>query len=388
MRSRSTLLAGGTALAAAALSVALIAPATADIAPNSTDIVGVGSDTVQNMMNFIADGDPLGNSAGINAVGGQNRLFSFDATPDANDRAGYLNGSAASLNATIILRAGTNPVQRPQGSGAGLKAIIADTIAPFKINYTRSSRLPTVAEQNSAIAAGFVGGLHVVKISTDKLVMAAANITNAPAALTINQVLDIYKCLPTADDFGNDVAVGGTAGGVSTGAIIPIAPQTQSGTYGSFKANLDTANGSPVTLGTCVRFAEEHDPAAITTSLVPANAISPFSEGRFNLYASSYFKDPNVVFPGGAAITSGVKLLTGVGSYVNNRGLYVVFRDADKNSPTKWQPGSSLNFVQALFLNTAPAPYVKGLDAQGAIAAGGGVPTYADCGAGPTVTTC
>ena len=93
---------------------------------------------------------------------------------------------------------------------------------------------------------------------TDKLVMAAANITNAPAALTINQVLDIYKCLPTADDFGNDVAVGGTAGGASTGPIIPIAPQTQSGTYGSFKANLDTANGSPVTLGTCVRFAEEH----------------------------------------------------------------------------------------------------------------------------------
>lgn len=383
MRSRSTLLAGGTALVAAALSVALIAPATADIAPNSFDIVGVGSDTVQNMMNFIADGDTTGSASGVNAARAKNRLFSFDATPDANDRAGYHNGSAASLNATIILRAGTNPVQRPQGSGAGLKAILADSTAPFKINYTRSSRLPTVAEQNSAIAAGFVGGLHVVKISTDRLVMAAANISNAPATLSIAQVVDIYKCLPTADDFGNDIALGGV--GPSTGAIIPIAPQTQSGTYGSFKADLDAANGSPVTLGACVRFAEEHDPAAITTSAVPANAISPFSEGRHNLYASGYFKNPNVVFPGGAAITSGVKLL---GGYVNNRGLYIVFRDADKNSATKWQPGSAQNFVQALFLNASPAPYVRGLDAQAAISAGGGIPTYVDCGAGPTVTTC
>lgn len=388
MRSRSTFLAGGTALVTAALSVALIAPATADIAPNSSDIVGVGSDTVQNMMNFIADGDTLGSSAGINAVGGKNRLFSFDATPDANDRAGYLNGSSASLNATIILRAGTSPVQRPQGSSAGIRALIADTSAPFKINYTRSSRLPSAAEQSQAIAAGFVGGLHVIKISTDRLVMAVANISNAPATLTIAQVLEIYKCSGTADDFGNDPLLGGVAGSLGTGPIIPIAPQIQSGTYSSFKANLDTANGGPVTLGACVRFAEEHDPAAITTSASPANTISPFSEGRQNLYASGYFTNPNVVFPGGAVLASGVRLLTGAGSYVNNRGLYIVFRDADKNSPTKWQPGSTQNFVQALFLNAAPAPYIRGLDAQAAIAAGGGVPTYVDCGAGPLVLTC
>ena len=113
MRSRSALLAGGTALVATALSIARIAPANADIAPSAGDIVGVGSDTVQNMANFLGDGDPFGASSGINASGGKNRFFSFGATPDANARAGYLQGSISAvekaLQPTIILRAGKSP---------------------------------------------------------------------------------------------------------------------------------------------------------------------------------------------------------------------------------------------------------------------------------------
>ena len=142
-----------------------------------------------------------------------------------------------------------------------------------------------------------------------------------------------------------------------------------------------------VPLGACVEVVEENDPTSITGSASPANSIAPFSEGRNNLYASGYFKSPAVAFPGSVApLASGVKMQ---GGYVNVRGLFIVFKDADKNSLVKWQPGSNLNFVQALFLAaspTAPAPYVSTADGQAAIASGGGTPVYVDCGSGPGVT--
>lgn len=383
MRARKPVIAGGAALAAVALSLALVPTAQADIGPQPGDVVGVGSDTVQNIMNFIADGDPSGSSAGVNAAGGRNRVFSFDATPDANDRAGYLNGSTSGalkpLNPTIVLRAGSSPVQRPNGSGSGIAALLADKTKPYKINFVRSSRLPSVTEQNTAINnSGFVGGLHVVKISTDALKIAATDATRAPASLTAAQLVDIYKCNIT-----NWNQLGGTAG-----TIVPLIPQAGSGTRSTFLADLTAANGgTAVTLGSCVQTVEENDPSAITGSSSPNDTIAPFSEGRDNLYNSGYFYDPNTVFPGASTpINPGIKML---GGYVNNRGLYVVFRDADKSSTTKWQAGSNQNFVQALFLNPGGgAPYVASGDGQAAITAGGATPAYADCGAGPSVTSC
>jgi ABC-type phosphate transport system substrate-binding protein len=384
MRSRSMFMAGGAALAVACLGLSVVTPAYADIAPSGSDIVGVGSDTVQNIANFMADGDPGANSFGVNSSVSKNRMFTFDATPDANDRSGYLNGSTATaqlpLTPTIVLRAGTSPIQRPNGSGSGVAALLADKTAPYKINFVRMSRLPKVAEQNQAVTNGFVGGLHVVKLSTDNLQMAAATVTNAPASLTIAQLVQIYECNTT-----NWSTVGG-----GSGTIIPVMPQTGSGTYGSFTADLQAGNGgTAVPLGTCVVYGEEHDPSGITKSSSPINTVEPFSQGRLNLYNGStsepaYFYDPTVVFPGAATpINAGVKLL---GGYVDNRGLYIAFRDADKSSAVKWQPGSSQNWVQALFLGTGN--YAAGSDAAGAIASGGATPAYADCGAGPGVTTC
>jgi hypothetical protein len=375
----------GAAITIAGLNLAMIAPAHADIAPGGTDIVGVGSDTVQNMANFVGDGDPSFASVGVNSTVSKNRFFSFDATPDANDRAGYLQGStstaAKALTPSIVLRAGHSPVQRPNGSGAGVTALNADPT--HQINFVRMSRLPKVAEQNTSVTNGNVGGLHVIKISTDNLKIASATTSNVPAAgLTAAQLVPIYQCAVGSTDWA---AFGGTAG-----TIIPQVPQAGSGTGDTFRADLATANGGvAVTMGGCVQTVEENDPTSITGSTSPANTIAPFSEGRFNLYANGYFFNPATVFPGAAApLTSGVKLYSGATNYVDNRGLYIVFRDADKNLTTKWQPGTSFNWVQALFLNASAAPYVNSTDGQAAIAAGGGTPTYVDCGAGPGVTTC
>ncbi len=155
---RKTLKTGLAGATVAALALALMVPmgaAQADVAPQSGDAVGVGSDTVQYILDFGADGDIHGN-LGYNANLGQNRLFSFDATPDANARAGYLNGSTnaslKNLNPTIVLRAGSSPVQRPNGSGAGITALNKDTGASEKISFVRASRLPTAAEQATAAA--------------------------------------------------------------------------------------------------------------------------------------------------------------------------------------------------------------------------------------------
>lgn len=380
MRSRTTLLSGGAAFATAVLGLALVAPAQADLAPAGNDVVGVGSDTVQNIANFLADGDAFLNSSGVNASGGANRLVSFDATPDANARAGYLNGSTPTLqkplNPTIVLRAGTQPVQRPNGSSAGITALNND--ANRLIDYARSSRLPTSAEQNTAITRFGGGGLHVVKIAIDELRAAVANTTNAPVSLTIAQMVGIYQCTIT-----NWSAIGG-----ASGTIIPLLPQTGSGTRSTFLADLQAANGgTAITTGPCVEIVEENDPASITGSASPANTVAPFSQGRIDLYNSGYFKNPNVAFPNAATITSaGVKTIVGTGSYNNNRGLYIVYRDADQNSTKRFQPGGAQNFAQALFAPLSGNPYVAGTDGQAAIAAGGGSPVYKDCGAGTGIT--
>src|SRR5262245_3456462 len=77
-----------TAVALALLFALGAQSASADYAPSTSDVVGVGSDTVQYGIDFMADGFPTG-ATGYNALGNLNRLVSFDATPDANARLGY-----------------------------------------------------------------------------------------------------------------------------------------------------------------------------------------------------------------------------------------------------------------------------------------------------------
>ncbi len=384
MRSSTKLLGLGTALAVAASLGLPVVSAQADVGPSAGDIVGIGSDTVQNIANFLGDGDPTGSSNGINSVGGRNRFVSFDATPDANDRAGY-TVTGAVLNPTIILRGGTNPVQRPNGSSSGLAAMLKDTVAPYKINWVRMSRFTKTAEYTTAQNAGF-GGLHVVKASTDALKIAAATTTNAPAALTATQLVDIYKCATTARTWNQ-------VGGTSTNSIIPQIPQGGSGTGDTFRADLQAANGgTAVTLGSCVLTVQENDPTSITTSTsspgvsASADTIAPFSEGRLNLFNNGYFKDPAVTYGNPpTTLNAGIQMLNGTGAYVNNRGLYFVFRESGMTSTVPFQAGGALNFARSLFANPggATSPYLNTPDGRSAVVAAGGAAAYVDCGVNP-----
>src|SRR4051812_27067439 len=118
------------AAAAVGLTVSLVGTATAEYAPSGTDVVVIGGATPQYNVDFAADGDVSGD-AGYNSANLVNKLVNIDSTADANGRDSYANGSTAlspkALNPTVVLRAGTSPVQRVASTGGGYTALLADT---------------------------------------------------------------------------------------------------------------------------------------------------------------------------------------------------------------------------------------------------------------------
>ncbi|SOD72295.1 periplasmic binding family protein [Jatrophihabitans sp. GAS493] len=335
---------------ALALGLGAFSPAAyADVQPRSTDAVAIGSDTVQFIGDFGADGD-TGGDLGYNAVNTSHRLFSFDATSDASGRTGYVNGTSTALASSVVLRAGTKPIVRPNGSGAGITALLADTT--HQIDFVRSSRLPKQSEQTSAAAVAF-GGIHVFQIATDGLAIAAATTTNSPAGLSAAELANIYN-----GTYKKWSEVPGYSGSHGSDGIVPVIPQTGSGTRNDFIADIKTQTGIDLTntLASNVKVAEEHDPTGITgvatgtdvngNPVSAADAISPFSVGRFNLINSAYF--------GTTPAPNTIQLETGTApdasaAYFLQRHLYLLARQSDVTSTTPFQTGGSANLVNTLF---------------------------------------
>jgi ABC-type phosphate transport system substrate-binding protein len=364
-------------------------PAGADPVPTSADVVGVGSDVVQYAVDFVADGDPFGD-AGYNSAGNVNRLIDFDATGDANGRAGYLNGSTLAAtkpqNPTIVLREGESPVQRPNGGGAGIKALIADGSAGVSvgnINFARSPNEPTAAQQTTA-QSNLGSQLDVVQIASDSQVIATATTTNAPSGLSAAELVDIYNGTYTKWN-----QLPGNSGG-SSDTIIPLIPPTTAGVYTTFVNALKAANGgTAVTLSGAVQTVEQNDPTAITTltTAQQPDAIVPFPTSRLNLWNENYFLNPATPYGVGSSapstIAAGVKLLTatapdGSASFTTPLPYYIIFRASDLASTTPWQPGSTLNWVKALFANPGSSvkPYFDTAAGQALIADSGATPDY------------
>jgi hypothetical protein len=418
-------------------------PAFADYAPNSKDVVGVGSDTLQYMLDFIADGDFLGDT-GYNSLGNKYKLVNFDATADANARLAYGpngvgtgtcapgsgtgvgtglgagTGTPCQLNPTIVIRAGVPPVQRPNGSTAGANALAGDT--DHYITYARASACegPTSGCKDILSSA-----YDSVQLGTDPLAMLVSSTpaTNA-IALSAEQLKLIYECEGTHSNAGdtisgyyawNDAAIGGT----SSNLIIPLMPQKGSGTRSFFESEIGITDAE---VGSCVTTVEENDPTAIAAALSPttgsadpADAIEPMSGGRLNLWlgdlgttggtngVGGYFHDPTCPLQdiesstgdGTAAcsasasvLTPSVHFLAGTptdGNPVFNvtRPLYIYFRDTDLHSTTIWQPGGTLNAVNTLFYNPSGTAYDCSAAGQALIAAAGVDPTCVFQAGGP-----
>jgi hypothetical protein len=218
-------------IVSATIPLALVAPTAsyADYAPSKNDVVGAGSDTLQYLIDFLADGDAYGDT-GYNQIGNKYKLVSFDATADANARLAYgvdggqtaqttctpgTGGTAGTansgttntgipcvLNPTIVLRAGTQPVQRPNGSGGGFKALQQDILAGHNtfgssevLNFSRASSTEG-SNLSSSVAAGAIDQLT---IATDPLpILTSATHTGTDTKttdypLSANQLSDIYS---------------------------------------------------------------------------------------------------------------------------------------------------------------------------------------------------
>jgi hypothetical protein len=130
--------------------------------------------------------------------------------------------------------------------------------------------------------------------------MATAKSSNAPASLPIADVVKIYD-----GTYTNWSQLGG-----SSGAIVPMIPQSGSGTRSFFLGQLKAANGgTDVVLGTSVVEVQEHDADPIKDN---SNAVAPFSVGR------------NDVVGAPLRITGGFSAA---------RALYNVVRQADVAKP-------------------------------------------------------
>jgi ABC-type phosphate transport system substrate-binding protein len=439
------------------LSLALVMvprAAFADYAPSGSDVVGVGSDTVQYLFDFMADGFPSG-VTGYNQLGNLNRWANFDATADGNSRLAYSNagigtgncgpgtgGTAGTgnqttthadtpcfQNSTVVLRAGFPPMLRPNGSGAGFDAFRRDfDNASFHIlDYTRSS---TCQGPGAGCRGKNVTGIDSIQVASDPFAILK---TSTPASnsvpLSASQLKSIYEANSGSCKHWNDADIGGS----STNQIIPIIPQVGSGTRSAFITSVGIT-----TVGSCAVAFEENDPTALFQTASPADAIEPMSGGRLNLYKGlngsgaangygGYFQDPSCAvlataapctFPPGNIINPAVTLVT-TGTPTGTpapgalwsitRPLYVYFADSDVahtapyGSDKPFQPGSTLNWVRALFYNPCEAtmnpatcvtvgpttygpggaPYLASSAGQTLISLAGVSPTYVFTANGP-----
>ncbi|MCZ4499165.1 MAG: hypothetical protein JWQ74_1718 [Marmoricola sp.] len=324
-----------SALLASGLALTAMAPAMADpigFTPSATDIVGVGSDTIEFVVGDLAAGKTVDGTAvaGWNATHPNQRIASFNATPQPS---------------TILLRTGGTAVTRPNGSGQG-KATLFGAGNNADVNFARSSSTLSTAEQAALTQFPFaVDGL--------KIAVSGTTSTNAPASLTINQIVDIYK--------GTYKKWSDIDPTFSGDFIHPLIPQAGSGTRSFFEAELKAANGGvavtyPAAGGgySGVVEVQEHNPNQIQGD---PDAIAPFSTARAQTLANP----------------AAIKFEPG---YAAKRAVYDVVRNADAGSQWAQDIFGSTGF----FCSAAAKPIIEANGfAQLASVANGGV-----CGVGVT----
>ena len=282
--------------------------------PDAGDLVGVGSDTTENLMDFLADGGDATHTSGFNGynhglTASDVRLASFDTV-----------GSA-----TIVLRNGTSAITRPVGSGAG-KALLYGAGNNPDVTFARSSSALNATEVSN--------NLEAFPYALDSLKMAVAGTTtNAPASLSGAQILGIYK---------GDFTTWNQVGGSSSATIKPYVPQSGSGTYTFFLAQLQALNsGNPVTLGGSVdnTMHENTDEIFQGGAADPANAIAPFSVAKKTL-----------LYP------ASVHLETG---WSAQRAVYNVVRGADLADATLGPELQAVFGEDGFICSTAARPLIE-----------------------------
>jgi ABC-type phosphate transport system substrate-binding protein len=254
MRMLKKLLAAA-AVAASATALA-VGPALADpinssgkpVTPKETDVIGVGSDTIEFLLDQFSFDYNKAHATG-------QHLYSWDA----------LNPKTH-LTDNIKEKAGCAATPRPNGSSAGILAL---THSPkttdkkaFCVDFARSSRARATGDPSRG-----KGGIQFVAIGKDAVTYATNATSNAPANLTTAQLNKIYSCTVT-----NWNQVGG-----KNAPIKAVLPQTSSGTRAFFLTAIGLAVAGP---GGCVNSTPEEN-EGVNSVLKGPNVIFPYSIGKY-----------------------------------------------------------------------------------------------------------
>ncbi|MFF2749850.1 PstS family phosphate ABC transporter substrate-binding protein [Kitasatospora sp. NPDC058048] len=233
-----TVAALATSLATVAGGTAVADPATG-VTPRAIDIVGVGSDTTQSVLNQLAADYNASLTSSTSP-----RLYSWDAIPAG----------------TITTKTGATAITRPNGSGAGITALNANTSAT--VDFARSSRGPVATDPTTD---------DFVALAQDAVSWAAKSGGNAPANLTTANLKGIYSCTITKWNQIN--------ASLPNATIKPFLPQTGSGTRSFF---LTAINGgvTPLTPGACVNSSVQENQGS-DTQLNDINALVPYSVAHY-----------------------------------------------------------------------------------------------------------
>ncbi|MFJ9838911.1 PstS family phosphate ABC transporter substrate-binding protein [Kitasatospora sp. NPDC101155] len=229
-------------LTAAALATSLVTIASGSaladptVTPAAQDIVGVGSDTIQALLNQFSTDYNASLGSGSTAP----HLYSWDAT-----------GSSP-----ITTKVGATSIARPNGSGAGIKALVANTSAT--VDFARSSRGPQPTDAH---------GLDFVTLAKDAVTWSAKSGGDAPAQLTPAQLNAIYSCTTT-----NWQQIDPS---LPNATIKPFLPQADSGTRAFFL----TAISNP-TLGQCVTTGPEENEGT-DQALNNPDVVFPYSVAHY-----------------------------------------------------------------------------------------------------------
>jgi ABC-type phosphate transport system substrate-binding protein len=223
------------AAAVAAVSTVGVGSALADPSstPPLTAIVGVGSDTLTPVFHQL--------TADYNASH-STELASWDAVDPTTGAAG----------GTIITKASSSTdttcsMVRPDGSSAGITALentVSDAGHPC-VDFARSSRAPQSTDPTTIAFA---------RLAKDAITWSSPKGTSttpspAPKTLTVDQLANIYNCTSGFTTWSD-------VGGTSSAKIIPVLPQSGSGTRSTFLLAMGQAlglgPGVSLTPGPCV----------------------------------------------------------------------------------------------------------------------------------------
>jgi ABC-type phosphate transport system substrate-binding protein len=326
---RSLVAVGAMAATAAAL---VAAPALADpinsskhkVTPAAYDIVSVGSESIaaisdQLSFNF--------NKAVKHHNPSHPFYYSWDGVP-----AGQPNNTMQH----VTLKAGCRNI-RPDGSGAGIKAIAAygdskGTTHPC-VDFARSSR-----PRGSSDPVFGVGGVAFDTLWADAVTYATTSKTNAPNNLKLGQLKEIFGCAVPAANGDPANTWGALLGskakkGTAKTAIDPIVPQAGSGTLSFW---MTTALGlTSTTEPTC------GSAASLSTTQQPEE-----NEGISKVFLSHGKPNPNVIYP------------FSIGAWVAQQ--YHSAKCGKKPSKTQNLFGCNVNGILHLNGISGVAPTVKG----------------------------